>query len=206
MKKVGKILLVATAATLVISAAAFAGCTDTEESAKTYTQEFTNVTATEGDNREITSNVTISCPVNSDNVKYGYPGFASFVDSVSVKGTLVVENDAYTFTWKVQCGSLENAMGYFAPEFEWKGSVTASTDTTVTLGAAQSAKCTIVSGGQFATNDEMVGMFGTNGLVVTNETESCQYMMVTYGSALLEMFSAGTYTVSGTSLVSYTVA
>lgn len=197
MKKFGKILVAAICAvTATVLVIAFAACGG---GAKTYTKTLNDLTkdsTPEGIFTEAGKGYAI-----------GYAGsFGSFVDSVSCEATLVVDGDTYTFTWQVHCGTSACATGTWDPEFIWTGDVTASTDTSVTLSAPKTGQITINSTKQFATNAEMTGYFGVSGYVATNETTDCPYGDVPYGATLLTLIQAGTYTVDGSSLGSFTAA
>lgn len=132
--------------------------------------------------------------------------FGSFVDAVSVTATLTVDGDTYTYTLKNQCGTEENGMGYYAPEFTWTGAVISADDSSVEVEAPTAATITIYSEGQFATNAEMTGYFGENEYTADETTADCPYTNIPAGEDLLAMFVAGTFTIDGEALGEFTPA
>lgn len=133
-----------------------------------------------------------------------YDGFGGFVDTITVDATLEVDGDSYTLTWETHCGSDDNTLGNYSPIFVFKGSVTESTSTTVTVSAPTEATMTVHSSGQFATNAEMTGYFGTDGFETTSAEADSTYPVLPSGDTLLAALTSGTYSVSGSSLGDFT--
>ncbi|MHB8127996.1 MAG: hypothetical protein ACYDEX_03265 [Mobilitalea sp.] len=146
-------------------------------------------------------------PLGENAVAVGYAeSFGAFVDQINVYTTLVIDGDTYTYTVKTQCGTEENSIGYYAPEYVWTGVVLSKDDKSITIAAPTGATVTIYADGQFATNAEQVGYFGEVGYSATESTTDCPYAAVPSGDALLSMVAAGTFTLDNGTLVSFTVA
>ena len=118
--------------------------------------------------------------------------FGAFVDDVQAKGYLMVNGDKYAYVWEVLCGT-QGENGYF-PIFAWWG--TASVDgENITIEAPDYGMVVINAYGQFATNEEQIGYFGSVGYVATSEDETCPYPVVPFGARILGQIAAGTYEV-----------
>lgn len=183
------------------------------EDGDVYTAEY-DITADYMEENEDTGELSLtevpSTPMDEENEQAksaacGYAeGFGSFVDAVSVTATLTVDGDTYTYTIKDQCGTEENGMGYYAPEFTWTGTVVSADDTSIEVEAPTAATITIYSEGQFATNTEMTGYFGENEYTADETTTDCPYTNIPAGENLLTMFVAGTFSVDGETLGEFT--
>ena len=209
MKKSMKKLL-ALISVVALLAMMLAGCGSSAKNNGPFTATY-DITKDYMTEDEETGALTVSSfpstPLGENGIAVGYAGsFGAFVDTVTVDTKLEIADGSYTYTLKVHCGSDQCALGNYSPEFTWTGAVEEAGSDSVKIAAPTKASVTIYAEGQFATNEEQTGFFGVVGYTATESTTDCPYYAVPSGSALLEMFSAGSFAVSGSSLGEFTAA
>lgn len=191
-----KAICITLALVMVLALAACGG-----NAAKTYTVTHENV-------EDVLPDTPFSAHTSTMNsMASGYAGsFGNFVDSVAVVETLTIEGDNYTYVWEAKCGteSEDNPTGIYWGTFTYTGTVASSADGKITVNAPTTAKFSLHSTNQMATNAEMVGYFGTDGYEVTHETTECPYGNILFGEELLNWMAVGTFNVNGDAIVSFT--
>ena len=194
-----KTLCLILALAMVLSLAA---CGSADKGPQTYTVTHSNV------EEAIPDTPFTNCETGAG-MNSGYAScFVNFVDSIEVVETLTVDGENYTYVWEAKCGteSDENPTGIYWGTFTYTGTVASSDENGVTINAPTYATFALHSTKSFATNAEMIGYFGIDGTETTSETTECAYPQIVYGQDLLNMLPAGTFSVSGDAIGSFTAA